>query len=145
LCSRASSARRRRSRSSPCGTSSSAAADGVGARRSAAKSARLKSVSWPIADTTGTFDAAIARARASSLNAHRSSSEPPPRASSRASKRPLASARRNIAVICAAAVAPCTGTGRISTSSNGNRRASTLSTSRTAAPLGEVITPSRRR
>ena len=51
------------SRSSRSGTSSSAAAEGVGARRSAAKSARLKSVSWPIADTTGTGEAAIARAR----------------------------------------------------------------------------------
>ncbi|KAG1322238.1 hypothetical protein G6F61_015201 [Rhizopus arrhizus] len=74
--------RRRRSASSRwSGTSSSAATDGVGARRSAAKSLRLKSVSWPTADTTGVRLAAIARASASSLNAHRSSSEPPPRVS----------------------------------------------------------------
>ncbi len=61
-------------------TTSSAAADGVGARRSAAKSAMVKSVSWPTAEITGRGQAAMARATASSLNAHRSSSEPPPRA-----------------------------------------------------------------
>ena len=32
---------------------SSAAAEGVGARRSATKSAMVKSVSWPMAETTG--------------------------------------------------------------------------------------------
>jgi sugar/nucleoside kinase (ribokinase family) len=63
------------------GARSSAATEGVGARRSATKSLRLKSVSCPIADTTGTGDCAIARTRRSSLKAHRSSSEPPPRAS----------------------------------------------------------------
>ncbi len=52
------------------------------ARRSATKSAMLKSISWPTAETTGTALAWIARATASSLNAHRSSSEPPPRVSS---------------------------------------------------------------
>ena len=62
-----------------CATTSSAAADGVGARRSATKSAIVKSVSWPTAETTGTRTAAMARATASSLNAHRSSIEPPPR------------------------------------------------------------------
>ena len=63
----------------------SAAADGVGARRSATKSAMLKSISWPTAETTGTALAWIARATVSSLNAHRSSSEPPPRVSNSAS------------------------------------------------------------
>lgn len=43
------------------GTSSSAAAEGVGARRSAAKSDSETSVSWPTADTTGVVQAAIAR------------------------------------------------------------------------------------
>ena len=45
----------------------SAAADGVGARRSATKSAMVKSVSWPMAETTGSSEAAMARASPSSL------------------------------------------------------------------------------
>ena len=54
--------RARPRKSSPAsGTSSSAAADGVGARRSAAKSAIVKSISWPIALTTGIALARIAR------------------------------------------------------------------------------------
>ena len=58
----------------------SAAADGVGARRSATKSAMVTSVSCPMAEMTGTEQAAMARATASSLNVHKSSSDPPPRA-----------------------------------------------------------------
>ena len=61
-------------------TTSSAAAEGVGARRSATKSAIVKSASWPMPVMIGISDAAIARATTSSLNAQRSSSEPPPRA-----------------------------------------------------------------
>ena len=38
------------------------AADGVGARRSATKSAMVTSLSWPTAEMTGTGEAAIARA-----------------------------------------------------------------------------------
>ena len=56
------------------------AAEGVGARMSATKSAIVKSVSWPTPVITGIDDAAIARATTSSLKAHRSSSDPPPRA-----------------------------------------------------------------
>ena len=54
-------------------TTISAAADGVGARRSATKSAIVTSVSWPTAEIVGTGTAAIARATISSLNAQRSS------------------------------------------------------------------------
>ena len=50
-------------------TTSSAAADGVGARRSATKSQMVKSVSWPTADITGILEAAIVRANDSSLKA----------------------------------------------------------------------------
>ena len=57
----------------------SAAALGVAARTSATKSAIVKSISCPTAETTGTTDSKIARATASSLNAHKSSSDPPPR------------------------------------------------------------------
>ena len=39
----------------------------------------VKSISWPTALTTGSLEPAIARATFSSLNAHRSSSDPPPR------------------------------------------------------------------
>ena len=39
----------------------------------------VTSVSWPTAEMTGTGDAAMARATISSLNAHRSSIDPPPR------------------------------------------------------------------
>jgi hypothetical protein len=55
-----------------------AAAEGVGARRSATKSAMVTSVSWPTALTTMRL-AKIARATRSSLKLHKSSSEPPPR------------------------------------------------------------------
>ena len=62
------------------GTAISAAAVGVGARRSAAKSISVTSVSWPTAEISGMKLAAAARTTISSLNDHRSSSEPPPRA-----------------------------------------------------------------
>ena len=58
------------------GTASSAAAVGVGARRSAAKSISVVSVSWPTAEISGMAEAAAARTTASSLKAQRSSSEP---------------------------------------------------------------------
>jgi len=61
-------------------TTISAAAEGVGARMSATKSAMVKSVSCPTAEITGTEHAAMARATRSSLKVHRSSSDPPPRA-----------------------------------------------------------------
>jgi hypothetical protein len=61
-------------------TTISAAADGVGARRSATKSAIVTSLSWPTAEMTGTGQEAIARATASSLKAqkifHRAATAP---------------------------------------------------------------------
>jgi hypothetical protein len=62
------------------GATVSAAAEGVGARTSATKSAIVKSVSWPMAETMGRSEAKMARATTSSLKAHISSIEPPPRA-----------------------------------------------------------------
>ena len=59
-------------------TVSSAAADGVGALKSATKSAIVVSVSCPTADTTGVLHSKIALATISSLKAHKSSIEPPP-------------------------------------------------------------------
>jgi hypothetical protein len=55
----------------------SAAADGVEARMSATKSAMVKSTSWPTAEMMGTGERWMARATDSSLNAQRSSIEPP--------------------------------------------------------------------
>ncbi len=69
---------KRRIRSSMTGTASSAAADGVGARRSAARSASVKSVSCPTALITGICESNIASTTRSSLNAYRSSADPPP-------------------------------------------------------------------
>ena len=51
------------------GATSSAAAEGVAPRRSAARSATVVSVSWPTPVTTGSRVARIARASASLLNA----------------------------------------------------------------------------
>ena len=67
-------------RSERSGTASSAAAEGVGALKSATKSEIVKSVSWPIPLITGCWAAKIALATPSSLNAQRSSIDPPPRA-----------------------------------------------------------------
>ena len=64
--------------SSIFGTASSAAADGVGALRSATKSAIVKSVSCPTADIIGISESYIALATISSLNGHKSSKDPPP-------------------------------------------------------------------
>ena len=59
----------------------------VEARASAAKSAMVKSVSWPTQEITGMREAAMARATISSLKGQRSSSEPPPRPTSSTSGR----------------------------------------------------------
>ncbi len=67
-------------RSARTGTAISAAAVGVGARRSEAKSISVMSVSWPTAEISGIMLSAAARTTISSLNDQRSSSEPPPRA-----------------------------------------------------------------
>ena len=60
------------------GFASSAAADGVGALRSATKSAIVKSVSCPTADIIGILESYIALATIYSLKGHKSSNEPPP-------------------------------------------------------------------
>ncbi|VVN19460.1 hypothetical protein PS623_04215 [Pseudomonas fluorescens] len=124
------------------GASSSAAADGVGARTSATKSLIETSVSWPTALTMGVTQAAIARATASSLKHQRSSSEPPPRARIRASK-PRLSARRRACTIWLIASRPCTAVGIRFSSTCGARRPNTLMMSRITAPVGEVMIPMR--
>ena len=84
----------RTSSSARTGTAISAAAVGVGARTSAAKSISVTSVSWPTAEISGIMLSAAARTTISSLNDQRSSSEPPPRATIRRSGRGIASVRR---------------------------------------------------
>ncbi len=90
---------------------SSAAADGVGARRSATKSQMVKSVSWPTAEITGSSDAAIVRANPSSLNAAKSSSDPPPRATTITSTRLARLKYFTPALTSDGAEAPCTCAG----------------------------------
>ena len=78
--------------SSRAGTAISAAAVGVGALLSETKSAIVVSVSCPTALIIGIRQENIARATDSSLNAHRSSIEPPPRPTMSTSMEPYASA-----------------------------------------------------
>ena len=68
-----------RSSAARSGRTVCAASVGVCARWSATRSASVTSVSWPTPVTTGTLQFQRASATARSLNAHRSSSEPPPR------------------------------------------------------------------
>ena len=101
-----------RSRLARSGATISAAAVGVGARRSAAKSAMVKSVSWPTPLITGMVQARMARATASSLKAQRSSMLPPPRQTISASQRPLRLAASIAAAIWGRHHHPGRGWGR---------------------------------
>ena len=127
------------------GTAISAAAVGVGARRSAAKSISVVSVSWPTAEISGMDDSAAARTTISSLNGNRSSNEPPPRATISTSGRAIpfrgsALNPRIAAAISLAARSPCTLTGQSSTR-RGQRSLSRCMISRITAPVGELTTP----
>ncbi len=119
----------------------SAAAEGVGARRSATKSEMLKSTSWPTAEITGTGDTWIARARPSSLNSHRSSSDPPPRPTMIVSTRPDRASFLTPSASSRAAPWPWTRAGKINTGTDGARRPRMFRISRIAAPAGDVTTP----
>ena len=143
----------RRSRSSTVavssartGTAISAAAVGVGARRSAAKSISVVSVSCPTAEISGIALAAAARTTISSLNGIRSSRLPPPRATiSRSGRGTAPPASRPLKpsmapATCSAAPSPWTSTGQTSTW-RGKRSASRCRMSRITAPVGEVTTP----
>ena len=132
------------------GTTSSAAADGVAARTSAAKSASVTSTSWPTPVTTGSGCATTARTTRSSLNGQRSSMDPPPRARmvtagaslprpSACSCSTNASRRRNAATMDDAAPSPCTRQATSRSRVMGQRRARTVWTSCQTAPVGEVM------
>ena len=134
------SATRRSSSALPC-TTISAAALGVGARTSAAKSLKVQSISWPTADITGMAERTMARTTVSSLKLHKSSRLPPPRPTISTSSPPRRFSRSMAAAISSAAPAPCTRTGASTTCRFANRRSSTCRMSRMAAPVGEVTTP----
>ena len=145
-CIRASPSRSHAIRSARTGTAISAAAVGVGARLSEAKSISVVSVSWPTAEISGISLSAAARTTISSLNPQRSSSEPPPRATINRSGRgigPLEVIALNPRIARATSAAqpcPCTATGQISTW-RGKRSRRRCKISRITAPDGEVITP----
>ena len=127
--------------SASTGTAISAAAVGVGARRSAAKSINVVSVSCPTALINGIGDSAAARTTISSLNAHRSSIDPPPRATMiRSGGLTIAPKPRIAAATCPAAASPWTGTGH-SRTCVGQRSARRCKISRITAPVGEVTIP----
>ena len=136
------------SSSARTGTAISAAAVGVGARRSATKSMSVVSVSCPTAEITGMRQAATARATISSLKAQRSSIEPPPRATISTSSGGIAPSRLSrskpsmAAAICSAAPSPWTSTGQ-SRTCLGKRSARRCRMSRMTAPVGEVTMPMR--
>ena len=141
--SRASVCARAASRSARAGMAISAAAVGVGARRSEAKSIRVVSVSCPTALISGIGLSAAARTTISSLKAIRSSRLPPPRATMMTSGRIPAgrvAKPRMAAAICSAAPAPCTGTGQ-SRMRRGKRRAMVVRMSWMTAPRSLETTP----
>ncbi len=116
-----------------------AAPVGVGALISATKSAIVKSVSWPTADTTGARDEAIARATFSSLNGQRSSREPPPLATTTISTPYLFRSSIPLTIV-SAAPSPCTMEGARMMSA-GKRVAEVMIMSWMTAPVSEVTTP----
>ena len=116
--------------SAKTGRAISAAPVGVGARRSAAWSMSVQSVSCPTAEISGMAPSATARTTASSLNPQRSSSEPPPRATmmrcGRRNRRvgiEHALKPRIAAATSAALVSPCTRTGQTTTCGENARHA----------------------
>ena len=135
---------RRRSRPSSSrrsGVTSSAAAEGVGARWSATKSAMVTSVSpdGGYHRNPGRRDRSRHRLE---IDAARSSSEPPPRVSTTTSGGwRMNSARSNAVTICPCASKPCTATWNQVTRTHGKRRRMTARTSLRAAPAGELMMP----
>jgi hypothetical protein len=97
--------------------------EGVAAQRSA-----VKTVSWPTAETIGTPERAIAQATPSSLKEARSSRKPPPRVNMITSK-PGKHCRSAMArMISAGDSVPCTRTGAIRMSIDGNYQISAVVT-----------------
>ena len=123
------------------GTASSAAADGVGALKSATKSAIVKSVSCPTAEITGSSESYIALATISSLNGHKSSNEPPPLATIITSANFFSFIVFIASTIFSAAPGPCTGTGNSFIYTFGFLLVDTFIISLITAPVFDVSTP----
>ena len=104
------------------------------------KSLIVKSISWPTADTIGLLELYIALATISSLKAHKSSIEPPPRPSIITSTSDSL-ASLIILTIFSLAPTPCTKVGKSIISVSGNLLLIVLIISFTAAPVEAVITP----
>ena len=128
----------------PSGTACSAAAEGVGARRSAAKSARVTS------DLVANPD--DHRHRRGDDGAHDRLVVERPQVLERAAAArqddevqalDARRARCRARTMAPAAVGPCTMVGERTSSANGQRRRITLPMSRQTAPTGEVTTPIR--
>ena len=94
--------------------------------------------SWPTAEITGSRERKMAWATISSLKAHRSSMDPPPRPVMIRSARSMALTRSKAAAISPAASSPWTRTGTTRTSAIGQRAPKMRIMSRTAAPAEEV-------
>ena len=130
---------------SPSGETFTAASVGVSARRSAARSVSVTSISWPTPATTGMRAAATARTSTSSLKLQRSSRLPPPRTSAITSGRGMSrSAMASAAASSSAAPAPCTRDGTTITSLACQRPRSVCKKSAIAAPVGLVTRAIRR-
>ena len=98
------------------------------------------SVSCPTAEITGTLHSKTARATFSSLNAHRSSIDPPPLPTIITSTFASSSARIPRTTL-SDAPSPCTSAGYRRICTYGFLRLVMLIISRTAAPVGAVTTP----
>ena len=116
---------------------------GVDARWSAARSASVKSVSCPTALIVGKGEAAIALTTTSSLNAQRSSTDPPPLPTMTRSKPPAEASTSIACAISPAAPSPCTIAGASVIPIGGHLRRAMRIMSRSAAPCLEVTIPMR--
>ena len=143
------SARRARSRSPATravssrrsGTSRRPASVGVEQRRSATWSTSGVSGSCPIAETTGVRHAATARQSVSSENGSRSSTLPPPRASTMTSTSGSRSSTPIASTICGTASAPCVAVCSSRKRTAGQRAVALETTSCSAAEARPVIKP----
>src|SRR5215813_11103969 len=101
----------------------------------------VKSVSCPTAEMTGTRQATSARATRSSLKAHRSSMEPPPRPTMITSSSTMVWRCARACTISPGASSPCTRTGVMRICRSPKRRPMMLSMSRIGGerPLAPVV------
>ena len=139
------SAVRRRSRSArssrSSGTTRRAAAVGVDARASAARSQSGVSCSWPTAETIGTGQVANARTTRSSLKGRRSSKLPPPRATTTTSTSAAAASSATAETIAAGACGPWTYVSAMTIRAARKRAVTAVTKSRFAAASFPVRSP----